>query len=277
MSNTIRLLLIEDDPDVAELLLTYFNMVKFEITHAPDGKEGIALARSQRPSLILLDVMLPDMTGWEIAQKLRSKTLTRYIPIIFLTQRSERSAKIKGLGLGADDYITKPFDVEELRLRVQGTIRRATQERLYEPRTGLPSGSLIEAEWQARASQRGWHRLCVQVSELAAFRDVYGFIAADEALGFAAKAVWEVVQEHGTEDDFIGVDEQDQFVVLTHTHQLKQFQQALGETFATRARALYNFQDAERGYVVLEPGTSQEREAPLMYLHIETVTETPVS
>ena len=122
-----RLLLIEDDHDVAEMLIMYFSSHKYEVLHADTGVEGIEIARSKFPALILLDVMLPFMDGYDVCIRLRQTPMTKFIPILFLTQRDERAAKVKGLELGADDYITKPFDVDELRLRVQGSIRRATR------------------------------------------------------------------------------------------------------------------------------------------------------
>ena len=269
MPNTIRLLFIEDDPDVAELLFTYFNMVNYEVYHAADGRDGIALAREKHPNLILLDVMLPDMSGWDIARSLRTAALTRYVPIIFLTQRSERPDKISGLSLGADDYVTKPFDVEELRLRVQAAIRRATQDRLYEPRTGLPGGPLIEAELSRRDGESGWMQLVAWIEGLKAFRDVYGFMAADEVLGFAAKQVLGAIRQHGTPNDFVGVTEEDTLILLTHTTTPNSLCKAAQDRFNASARSFYNFTDAEQGYVVLNPDTDQEEHVPLMVLHVE--------
>src|SRR5690554_5286235 len=148
-----RLLIIEDDVDVQEMLAVYFESLGYEVLLATEGAEGIALARSKFPNLILLDVMLPDMDGFDTCKALRTSTLTKYIPITFLTQRDARADKVAGLELGADDYVTKPFDMEELRLRVQGSIRRATRDHLHEPRTGLPTGPMIRAELTRRAGQ----------------------------------------------------------------------------------------------------------------------------
>ena len=134
----LRMLVIEDDYDVAEMLLMYFSSHHYDVFHADSGLAGIQMARAKYPQIILLDVMMPDIDGYETCQQLRQASLTKYIPIIFLTQRDERANKVKGLELGADDYITKPFDLDELRLRVQGAIRRATRESLHESRTGLP-------------------------------------------------------------------------------------------------------------------------------------------
>ena len=137
-----RLLVIEDDPDVAEMLLLYFGAYQYEIIHADSGRAGIEMARARFPHLILLDGMLPDMDGFQVCEAIRQTSFTRYIPILFLTQRDARANKVKGLALGADDYITKPFDIDELRLRIQAAINRATRESLHETRSGLPMGRL---------------------------------------------------------------------------------------------------------------------------------------
>jgi capsular exopolysaccharide synthesis family protein len=139
-----RLLIIEDDVDTQQMLTTYFETQGYEVFYAHAGADGIALTRAKLPNLVLLDVMLPDMDGFDVCRELRSATVTRSIPITFLTARGSRADKLAGLELGADDYVTKPFDVEELRLRVQRSIVRASRDHLYEPRTGLPSGPVIE-------------------------------------------------------------------------------------------------------------------------------------
>src|SRR5258708_1783368 len=134
-----RLLVIEDDMDVAEMLIHYFTSQGYEVINAMTGGEGIAIARSKFPNLILLDVMLPDMDGFDVCKVLRTTTLTKYIPITFLTQRDNRADKVAGLEFGADDYVTNPFDVEELRLRIQGSLRRPTRAALQAPRTRVPA------------------------------------------------------------------------------------------------------------------------------------------
>src|SRR5258708_31752983 len=100
------------------------------------ASDGLAKACATFQNVILLDVMLPDMDGFDVCKALRTTTLTKHIPTIFLTQRDGRADKVAGLELGADDYITKPFDVEELRLRVQGSLRRASPEPLEDPPPG---------------------------------------------------------------------------------------------------------------------------------------------
>jgi CheY-like chemotaxis protein len=263
-----RLLIIEDDVDVSEMLTTYFESQGYEIFHAEEGAEGITLGRAKLPNLILLDVMLPDMDGFDVCKALRSTMLTKYIPITFLTQRDARADKIAGLELGADDYVTKPFDIEELRLRVQGSIRRATRDHLHEPRTGLPGGPMIDEVLKQLQGKTGWHHLDIGLNGFSSFREVYGFLTADEALSLTGHVLADVVTELGTANDFIGTPEEGRFVVFTHAEDAGKVINALTERFNERVKTLYNFADAERGYIVLKPGTDEERQEPLMTLKV---------
>jgi CheY-like chemotaxis protein len=260
--NNNRLLLIEDDQDVAEMLIMYFTSHRYEVLHADTGPDGIEMARTRFPSLILLDVMLPYMDGYDVCRHLRQTSMTKYIPILFLTQRDERAAKVKGLELGADDYITKPFDIDELRLRVQGSIRRATRENLHEARTGLPTGPLVEEEI-ARQSVRGI--LGFSIEGFSVYNDVYGFVAANQVISYAARTIQHTVSDRGTSDDFIGVIN-DEFIVLTHTPDVEGLAQAICDRFNDQVVAFYSFIDADRGGVLMNEGTSYETIAPLMQL-----------
>lgn len=263
-----RLLIIEDDVDVSEMLTAFFESQGYEIFHAEEGAEGIALSRSKFPDLILLDVMLPDMDGFDVCKALRTTTLTKYIPITFLTQRDARADKVAGLQLGADDYVTKPFDIEELRLRVQRSIDRACRDHLHEMRTGLPSGPMIEAELRALDGRSGWHHLEITLNGLSAFREVYGFISADEALALTAQVLSDVVGEMGTPYDFIGTPEEGHFVIFTHSRAIEDMVRAMVKLSDERIKTIYNFTDAERGYIVFKPGTAEERREPLMSLQV---------
>ena len=264
-----RILVVEDDMDVAELLLMFFEAQGYEIYHADTGQQGIMLARARLPNLIILDIMLPDMDGFSICGELRSKNLTKYIPTIFLTQRNAHSDKVSGLQLGADYYITKPFDVEELRVRVQKSISNATRDHLHEEITGLPTGPLIEAEYQSfLKSHAKWHRLDIHVAGYNAFRDAYGFLTANDALNLAAKTISSQVVEHGTNDDFVGVVENGYFVVFTFGTDFERIVRSAVSDFAERVKALYKFTDADQGYVILDEGLPSENKIPLMFLDI---------
>ncbi|MBZ0289612.1 MAG: response regulator, partial [Anaerolineae bacterium] len=211
-----------------------------------------------------LDVMMPDMDGYETCRRIRQMTLTKYIPVIFLTQRDERANKVKGLELGADDYITKPFDVDELRLRVQGAIRRATRENLHEARTGLPTGPLVEEEVMRRQYQdAAYTDLRLGIEGYKAYCDVYGFLAGNEVIAFAAKTLQQAIAEFGTQDDFLGIVD-DHFVLVTQAKDAAAMQTSIQSKFQEGVKAFYSFADVERGGLVINAGTSQEKKYPLM-------------
>lgn len=259
-----RILLIEDDYDVAEMLLMYFQAQGFDVHHADTGNGGIEMARNTIPHVILLDVMLPDMDGYDTCIGLRNKSLTRYIPILFLTQRDERAAKVKGLELGADDYVTKPFDVDELRLRVQGTIRRATRENLHEARTGLPTGDLVKSELQRRSGE-SFTQLNFRISDYYTYADVYGFMAAYDVLFHAGKVIQDTLIEYGTDDDFVGI-ENDDFVIFTYANKVEKIESKIHAHFDDSVKTFYNFADVSRGGLLVNPETDDEELVPFMQL-----------
>ncbi len=261
-----RLLLVEDDYDLAEMLVMYFTTQDYQVFHADSGELGIEMARSKYPQVILLDVMMPDIDGYETCRRLRQTSLTRYIPIIFLTQRDERANKVKGLELGADDYVTKPFDVEELRLRIQSVIRRATQESLHEHRTGLPTAALVEEELNRREKAgTDYADLRFVIKGFKAYCDIYGFLAGNEVFAFTARIMREAVSAGGTVDDFIGLLG-DEFVILTGKTTADSLCDTIMKRFADGIKTYYAFSDVEREGLLLNPGTPQEKIAPLMKL-----------
>ncbi|MFZ6031097.1 MAG: response regulator [Chloroflexota bacterium] len=121
-----RLLIVEDDPDIGNMIRIFFSAQDYYVTLTDKGLPAFELACKGKPDAIILDIMLPDTDGYTICKQLRSAEPTRSIPILFLTQRDERSDRLRGLELGADDYLTKPFDIEELKFRV-GRILKSQQ------------------------------------------------------------------------------------------------------------------------------------------------------
>src|SRR5512147_1000062 len=190
-----RLLVVEDDIDIGNMLKAYFSGPDFDVDVAHRGAEALEKTRRGLPHLIVLDIMLPDIDGYEVCRSLRTSTRTSHIPVIFLTQKDERSDKLQGLELGADDYITKPFDIEELKLRVMGAVRRSERESLTDPRSGLPAGRLIEEQLRRIIREQNWALLDIRINHFEAFRDVYGFVTSDDVLRFTAMLLGELVDE----------------------------------------------------------------------------------
>ena len=189
-----RLLIVEDDLDISNMLRIYFSSQGYEVDTAPRGSDALEKTRQNLPHLIVLDIMLPDIDGFEVCRILRTNTRTSHVPIIFLTQKDERSDKLQGLELGADDYITKPFDIEELKLRAQRAIERSEQQSLTDPRSGLPSGRLIEEQLRRIIRLDDWSLMDVRINYFEPFKEVYGFVAGDDVLRFTAMLMGEVVE-----------------------------------------------------------------------------------
>ena len=122
MEDTV--LLVEDESDVVDLLRYHFKKAGFKVEIENSGDAGLAAVRSQRPDAVVLDLMLPGMTGLEVCRALKIDSETASIPVLMLTARSEVKDRVKGLEIGADDYVTKPFSPKEVVLRVQGLLRR---------------------------------------------------------------------------------------------------------------------------------------------------------
>ena len=244
-----RLLVVEDDIDIANMLKIYFSGMEFDVDVANRGRDALEKTKHVLPHLIVLDIMLPDIDGYEVCRNLRTNTRTSHIPVIFLTQKDERSDKLQGLELGADDYITKPFDIEELKLRVQGAIRRSERESLTDPHSGLPAGRLIEEQLRRIIREQNWALLDVRVNNFESFKDVYGFVAGDDVLRFAAMLIGEVVDEMGTTSDFIGHAGGDNFIIITTSDAAPHIRQRLKERFAEEVQTHYNFIDRQQGFI----------------------------
>ncbi len=267
-----RILIVEDDYDIANMLQIFFTSLDFEVDLAPRGSDALEKTRQGLPHLIVLDIMLPDIDGYEVCRILRTTTRTSHIPIIFLTQKDERSDKLQGLELGADDYITKPFDIEELKLRVTNAISRAERESLTDPRSGLPSGRLIEEQLREIIRKPSWAYMDIRINHFEPFKEVYGFVAGDDALRFTAILIGEVVDELGTQDDFIGHAGNDNYIIITAEGAAARLQKRLIARFNEEIQTHYNFMDREQGFFLASDERGAQVNTPLMTLAIGMVT-----
>ncbi|HID88716.1 MAG TPA: response regulator [Anaerolineae bacterium] len=267
-----RILIVEDDFDISNMLRIYFQSQGYEVSVAPRGEDALEMCRQQLPNVVVLDIMLPDIDGYEVCRRLRSNLRTSHIPIIFLTQRDERSDKIHGLELGADDYITKPFDVEELKLRVRNAIARATYESLTNPTTGLPSAKLIEEQLRRLMRRDEWGIIYIGINGIEAFTEVYGFVAGDEVLRYTAMVISESVDTIGTSSDFIGHVGGDDFLIITEKSLVEPLVKDLEKRFSEGVGAHYDFKARQQGYIVVWDDEGNERKVGLMSLAIGVIT-----
>ncbi len=266
--NNGKILIVEDDFDISNMLRIFFTGHGYEVDVAARGNDALDQCRKSLPDLVVLDIMLPDMDGYAVCKEMRTTTRTSHIPIIFLTQKDERSDKIAGLELGADDYITKPFDIEELKLRIGTAIRTHQRLNMTDPRTGLPSARLIEDQLRSIMRDTNWTLLLIGVDNLSPFNDAYGFVAGDEVMRFTAMLLNEVVDELGTLDDFIGHASNETLILITMADNADDISRRLRQQFDERILAHYNFMDREQGGISKPDGSL----APLMRLSIGIVS-----
>lgn len=209
------ILIIEDDLDVAEMLNAYFSIQGYSVLTMNWGEDGLQAAAAKQPDLIILDIRLPDIDGFEVARRLRANRQTSQIPILFLTEKRDRRDRLHGLEIGGDDYITKPFDIHELRLRVRNALSRVGRPPIHNRVTDLPEGDLVDERLSELLAREGWAVLTFRFENLDAFGERYGFIATDDTLRATSVLVLNTLQEFGTPGDLLGHLTADQFLLIS--------------------------------------------------------------
>lgn len=260
------LLVIEDDPDTSEMLRVYFEAQGYNVVTAFTGRDGLEKCLTEKPNLILLDIRLPDMDGFEIGKRLQEDIRTSRLPVIFVTERRSRDDRISGLKLGAVDYITKPFDVQELRLRVRNALRRVGSQN--NPITGLPGEKATYSRLSLMLERDKWSALSIHIIGLDKFNEIYGFVARDDVLRAVALTLTSAVDELGSVDDFIGHPAENQFMILTIPSKVSQLKLNIENRLNQAMMYFYPILDREAGYVQLGEDGSREK---VPFMHIASV------
>ncbi|HVL80382.1 MAG TPA: response regulator, partial [Actinomycetota bacterium] len=245
-----RILVTDDDPDIRRLVCTYLELEGYEVQEAEDGLIAVQKAVDWRPDLILMDIMMPNKSGTDALADIRADFRTAYIPIVLLTAKSLVGDKVGHLLAGADDYIVKPFDPQELVARVEVALRRSQALRGLNPLTGLPGNTVITEEIGRRLSDRQpFACLYVDLDNFKAFNDHYGFSRGDELIKVLAGVILASLQEHKGRIRFAGHVGGDDFVALSSPEAAESLAQEICDGFDERSRDLYDEADLERGYI----------------------------
>jgi DNA-binding response OmpR family regulator len=226
-----KILIVEDDIDLAEMLNAYFSVQGYQVVSLAWGEEAVNQAVDDPPALVLLDIHLPDIDGFEVCRRLRESHITRNVPILFLTERSERDDRLHALEMGVVDYITKPFDIQELRLRVRNVLRRVDSSSTENPVTSLPEGETINEVLQSLidGARKNWGILTVRLLGFDAYRELYGFIASDDVLRVLSLIIDTAAREVGGEDAFCGHLDQETFLMVVPAPKLNILQERIEE------------------------------------------------
>ena len=270
MAHRPHILVIEDETDTAELLTIYFEAQGYDTTAVSGGHDALAFIDETVPDLILLDVLLPDIGGFEVCRRLRAHWRTEHIPVIFLTQRGSREDKLTGLELGALDYIVKPYDVQELRLRVRNALRRSTGHRAMNAVTGLPDSRTTEERLIKLLADQDWAVLYISIDNLEPFIEAYGFVAGYDILRAVGRMTSHVVRELGTPDDFVGHGMGNDLIITTRTEKAPILHDRLWETF--EEAAAYFHPPPEWGQVFASTDEDAERDTRLVSLSMGVVS-----
>lgn len=255
MTEMARLLIVEDDPDLLEMLNNYFRVQGYKVTTAAWGEDAVRLTEKDAPDLVVLDIRLPDIDGYEVCRRIRGSRRTQDMPVIFLTEKRDRVDKLAGLELGVVDYITKPFDIQELRLRVRNALRRAEQSALVNPVTNIPDGVLVDEKLRgALGAGRPWAALSVRILGLGSFRELYGFVNADDVLRAVILMINNAIRESGDETDFVGHLAPSDFVIMTDPARVAGIRERIEMRIQQSMEYFYPLRDREKARQAMSQG-----------------------
>lgn len=224
-----KILIVEDDLDLAEMLNAYFSVQGYQVMSFAWGEKAVNQAIDDPPALVILDIHLPDIDGFEVCRRLRESHITRSVPILFLTERSERDDRLHGLEMGVVDYITKPFDIQELRLRVRNVLRRVDTSSTENPVTSLREGDAINDALRSvvGGERKNWGILTVRLLGFDTYRELYGFVASDDVLRVISLIIDTASREVGGKDAFCGHLDQETFLMIVSAPKLKTLQERI--------------------------------------------------
>ncbi|MDE3077724.1 MAG: response regulator [Chloroflexota bacterium] len=268
-----KILIVDDDPTVIDIIRTNLEMTGYEVIASTDGEQGLELATSQLPDLVLLDLNLPSMNGYEICSRIRKQLSTSHIPIIMLTAAASTGEKVAGMRSGADDFVTKPFDALELVARVEMNLHRASRNRDLNPLTGLPGNRAIDTVLQKHMDAgEEFAALYVDLDNFKSYNDAYGFHSGDDMIKLTARCLVDAVSGLGSPEDFVGHIGGDDFLVVTRPEAAEPIARDIVRAFDEGVLSMYDERDRERGFMMTADRRGIVRPTPLVSISIAIVS-----
>jgi diguanylate cyclase (GGDEF)-like protein len=263
------LLVVDDDPFIARLLEIELKAAGYDVRVASDGEQALSAAQERPPQLVLADVMMPNMDGFELTRRLRQDPKTSGVSVIMLTARGLSADKLEGFAIGADDYIVKPFDTPELLARIRGVLNRASDTRSLSPMTGLAGNVAIEDEIERRvAAGDTFAILYVDLDRFKAYNDRYGFLRGDEVIKETGRVIDKAVAEIAGEGTFVGHAGGDDFVVVVPPESATTAAQQIVQAFDEMVPSMYDDVDRDNGYIEVTNRRGDLQRYPLLTLSI---------
>ncbi|HLL79233.1 MAG TPA: response regulator [Ktedonobacteraceae bacterium] len=266
-----NILVVEDERVIARLLKETLEVEGYQVVTVLNGEDAVQFALRETPHLIILDLVLPGMDGYEVACRLRNHHKTMHIPIIALSSFSELADKVHAFEIGVDDYITKPFQIDELIARIRTQIRRVQQNYLS-PLIGLPGGLQVElAIEQKLQGEEPWSILYLDLDNFKAFNDVYGFLTGNDIIRLVGRICQRVVRDFGNADDFVGHIGGDDFVVVTTPDRANILCKLISTAYKEESAVFYRPEDLRRGSISGINRKGRTYQFPLVSLSIGVV------
>jgi PleD family two-component response regulator len=252
------------------MLKDALQMARYEVRVAHDGQEAVDQIAGEIPDIVILDVQMPRLNGFEVCKRIKSDIFLRHIPVLMLTAQDSTSYKVAGLESGADDYVTKPFDMDELLARIRTLLRRTRQGLEANPLTRLPGNVTIEKEIMQRIkASTPFAVLYIDLNEFKAYNDIYGFVKGDDIIRETARIIVPLAEAvHG----FCGHIGGDDFVIITTPDEAETLCQRIIAEFDAQSPGFYTPEDRTRGYVITKDRRGQETKFNLLSMSIGVVT-----
>jgi PAS domain S-box-containing protein len=268
-----RILVVDDDPSIRVICREVLESSGYTVREASSGQQARSEVHRFKPDLVMLDVMMPGLDGFQTAEGLRAEPATSMVPIIFLSAKGETADKVRAFRLGAEDYVVKPFIAAELVARVRKALERRERELGASPTTQLPGAGAIESEIERRLLGLEAAAFCyLDLDNLKAFNDYYGYAKADAIIRQTADILRDVIARCGTPGDFIGHIAGDDFVFITGEEVVDEVCSMLASAFDRLIPLYYNKADRERGYIEAKDRFGVLRRFPIMSVSLVAVT-----
>jgi CheY-like chemotaxis protein len=267
-----RIILIEDDENIRQVLRIQLEVAGYDVRTAAEGANGLEMIQKNPPDLVITDLMMPVMDGHEVCRLIKSHFRTAHVPVIMLTAKSDISDKVKALDFGANDYLVKPYEREEMLLRVRNLLNWSRSQREANPLTGLPGNVAIEKEVTRRLTDGNpFLFLYIDIDNFKAYNDHYGYLRGDLAIRLLARMLVDVTTELGQPSDFVGHVGGDDFVVLTVPEALSIFSNELIRRFDREVIDLFSPEDRKAGFLRVLNRRGEMEQFALMSLTIAAV------
>jgi len=268
-----KIVVIDDSESIVIALQFLLESLGYEVVVANDGEEGIKKVFEIKPNLVIVDINMPKLTGYEVVDMMRKEVSTMNTPILMMSGSTDEMDEIKGLQLGVDGYITKPFNNELFLAKLNAIMMRTQQNVSTNPLTLLPGNIAINKELEHRiSSKEKFAVIYIDLNNFKSYNDFYGFSRGDEIIKHTANILIKTIKEKGCVNDFIGHIGGDDFVAITRTDNITTICEQIISEFDKSIPEFYNEEERIKGYIETYNRQGEFKRFGLISISISVVT-----